>query len=58
MCSDKAEQHERQRDHVKRKKAIESDIADTEVTANPYRQIFADDGDGSEEVNDYLRAPV
>ena len=55
---DQAEQHQRERDHVEREEAVERDVGDRVVAADPLRQAFADERNGREQVHDHLRAPV
>ena len=52
-----AEQHQRDRDHVKREEAVKRCIGHDVVATDPERKIGADEGDGREEVHDHLSAP-
>ena len=52
-----AEQHQRNRDHMKREEAVERCIGHHVVAADPEGEIGADEGDGREEVHDHLGAP-
>ncbi len=56
--SDEQRDDERQRDDVQREEARQRRIADAVVAANPFHQVRADAGNGAEQVDDHLRAPV
>ena len=51
-------QHQRERDHVQREEAVEGDVRDEEVTADPLGQVRADQRQRAEQRHDHLRAPV
>ena len=40
------------------KKPIQRHVTDAEIAANPYRQVFANNRNCAEQVNDYLRTPI
>ena len=43
---------------MQREEAVERDVGDVEVAADPFRQRVADRRDGAEQRHDHLRAPV
>ena len=53
-----AEQHERDRNHMKREEAVQRDIRNGVVAANPDAEVLADDRYGREQVDDHLRSPI
>ena len=55
---DQQRDDERQRDDVQREEARQRRIADAVVAANPFHQVRTDAGNGAEQVDDHLRAPV
>lgn len=52
-----AEQYQRYRDNVQGKEAVQGNVGNVEVAANPSGQIRTDNRDGGEQVNNYLRTP-
>ena len=52
------DQHQRQRDHVQREEAVQRDVGDVVVAADPLHQRLADAGNRAEQRHDHLRAPV
>ncbi len=55
---DQDQQHQRNRDHVKGEEAVQRDVGDRVVAADPDSEIVTDDGYGREQIDDHLRAPV
>ena len=57
MCHNQAEQYQRYSDNVQGEEAVQSNVGNVEVTTDPSGQIRADNRDGGEQVNNYLRTP-
>ena len=57
MRHHQADQHQRYSNHVQGEEAVERNVGNVKVAANPSGQIRADYGDGAEQINDYLRTP-
>ena len=57
VCHNQAEQYQRYSDNVQGEEAVQSNVGNVEVTADPSGQIRADNRDGGEQVNNYLRTP-
>ena len=55
---DQDQQHQRYRDHVKGKEAVQGHVRDRVVATDPCSQVVADDGHGREQVDNHLRPPI
>ena len=55
---DQEDQRDRQRDDVQREEAVQRDVGDVIVAADPFDQRLADARDRAEQRHDHLRAPV
>ena len=59
MCAiDQEDQRQRQRHDVQREEAVQRDVGDVVVAADPLDQRLADAGNRAEQRHDHLRAPV
>ena len=58
VSNNQEDQHEWQRDNMKRKEAVQCRITDHEVTSDPQCQVITDDRDGTEQGDDHLGTPV
>ena len=53
-----ADQHQRQGDDVKSEEPVKGHVRDHVVTPNPLGQVLTDDGNGAEQRDDDLSAPI
>ena len=58
MRHHQTDQSQRHGDHVESKETVQRGVAHHVITANQQREFFANKGDGSEQVDDDLSAPV
>ena len=59
MCTTtSSDQQQRNSDDVEREEAVQRDVGDVEIAADPLGEAFADHGHRAEQRHDDLRAPV